>query len=1797
MKTKRKHRLLSILLTLSLLAGVTPATEAQAAETDTAPPPAASEVPVEPPEETLAKTPAQRSVTQLTERIQTGQPGETITGDKVMIINNSDNYQYTAALPACKTPGAESTPASDFTREARQAEMADPGTGRTARITYTRGQKDSISGVDCTFLAEGEHCYIWMRDDILAYYGDDIAAKWAQDFINVYDKQSYYYIINACTDTSVEGWTDPIPYRDGSGKCHIVLGNDSGSAGYYAPFETEKTAFHITIPVSQYNSYTASNCRDLLVHEAQHLLLDHFNPTATGKVRNGNEGLAVSLAMYMRGNSDWLGGLDTNINIRNGQWSLLKATSDSTQDYNFHYLFFRYLITQFAGQDGKTFNTSGIDSAVFRFFRTLYGREDDGKDFDAFLAACGIRGIGSFDEAVPAFYLALAAQESEGKYGFYDDPVFYSGFSSFPVYYAKAGQKVNIAPRAAILIEPENGQFVVPSDGGAGLTYYAITDKAKQPEGPKKGTAENPYLISTENEFFAINQDSDACYKMTADIELKADSTVWFDGTLDGDGHTIRCLSGRSPIQMNNGTVRNVRFEVSGEASKATAFIKQNYGLVEDCTLTGTAVFSSDKFGTPAALVDDNGGSIQRCTVDAEVTYAAGSAGYTAADLPFALLCGKNESWASISDCLVAGRLTLTGGFSGTPLIGALAGLDEGEVSRCVCVAKVETGGASLSGDGACGIVSGRKSNNAFTDCYYLEDGNRTSVGAGDATGLTAVSAGSLTNKATFSALDFTTIWSMGEKHPVLNSEEERLAKVDSVEVQMISASMYLGESPDLSRKAKLIINGSASVAVTNDMVDLTPLYDMKAAGNVELHGVYGNKPFSFTLNVTVPEVTALTVSSAGTTKFVVGQTYSPDGVKLKVNFPYGYYYITYGFTADLAGRALTASDTQVTLSYGGRTAPISIRVSGRAVESLTVLRGCKIAYEVGEIPDLSDMMLELHFDNGDVEYTTYTEGKTTYDLRLFGTPPRRASLPPITWSEAETWVRTPVKKDHDGYTLYVFAGDPGSEYVTKAADSLGILQVGYRTVFQLTCEDGTPFSSDETFNEKRGLTKEEALNQRTPDIAPTPGEQNGVTGTYKLKEWKSEADDENRIVYYTGVMTFVPDQLTGDGYTIDYIAETITVEAGFEAATAQTGGTAVTSGSVTEYLGRTIYIRAVGGDSWTAIDIAARPAAPDGLTKAEETVKNKKDAVLSGVDTTMEYSMDSGATWTDVDRETIENPENKPISVRVKATGRAPHGEAAEFMFPASETLITVTFDLNGGDGTAPDPQQVAYGETLTEPDPAPEKEGCIFKGWYTDAGSTKWNFADSVEETMTLTAQWKEPGTVTITYTASDGGSVTPTSEEVNSVTGTAQGSTAQADEGYHFVNWTDESGSEMSSDAAFIPERPAEGYDTVTYKANFAGNSYTVRFDASGGRGTMNDQTFTYGKEQALRTSAFEKSGYLFGGWATSEERAAGGTVDYADREAVKNLTAEENGTVTLYAVWNVEQHTHSLTYVPGKEATCTEPGNTEYYQCDCGRWYEDGTGIVEITDKSSVVIPATGHRLSEWDYETARHWKECEVCGEILERAAHVYGSGNTCHVCGYKKKSPSVTRSRGDAEVAIGSVTSTVPSASASGNGYSGGEWSMVDGKWVYVLPNGTWGSGGWMYLYNPSSPDKTKGGWFCFDDKGALRSGWVQAPDGGWYFCNSGNDGNFGKMENGWHSDTADGNTYYMDPVTGRMQTGWKQIDGKWYYFATENDVPRGNRTENGVQNQPGARSHGAMYRNEKTPDGYTVDENGVWIP
>lgn len=64
-------------------------------------------------------------------------------------------------------------------------------------------------------------------------------------------------------------------------------------------------------------------------------------------------------------------------------------------------------------------------------------------------------------------------------------------------------------------------------------------------------------------------------------------------------------------------------------------------------------------------------------------------------------------------------------------------------------------------------------------------------------------------------------------------------------------------------------------------------------------------------------------------------------------------------------------------------------------------------------------------------------------------------------------------------------------------------------------------------------------------------------------------------------------------------------------------------------------------------------------------------------------------------------------------------------------------------------------------------------------------------------------------------------------------------------------------------------------------------------------------------------------------------------------------------------------HSLTHVEEKAVTCFVDGNIDYYVCGvCEKWFEDGAGETEITDRSSVVIVHKGH-----SYES----EVCTVCG--------------------------------------------------------------------------------------------------------------------------------------------------------------------------------------------------------------------------
>lgn len=163
-----------------------------------------------------------------------------------------------------------------------------------------------------------------------------------------------------------------------------------------------------------------------------------------------------------------------------------------------------------------------------------------------------------------------------------------------------------------------------------------------------------------------------------------------------------------------------------------------------------------------------------------------------------------------------------------------------------------------------------------------------------------------------------------------------------------------------------------------------------------------------------------------------------------------------------------------------------------------------------------------------------------------------------------------------------------------------------------------------------------------------------------------------------------------------------------------------------------------------------------------------------------------------------------------------------------------------------------------------------------------------------------------------------------------------------------------------------------------------------------------------------------------------------------------------------------------------------------------------------------------------------------------------------------------------------------------------GNWLLVDAEkneWAFVLNGGIHVTSAWAKLTYSTAED-TRNGWYHFNARGVMDSGWFRDEKGNWYYCNTIHDGFFGLMKTGWHHDDQDGRWYYLDSRTGIMYTGWHEIDGKWYYFNTLNGTPAetyyfNDTIKRWIYMNTGTRPLGSMYFNETTPDGYRVNPDG----
>ncbi len=167
------------------------------------------------------------------------------------------------------------------------------------------------------------------------------------------------------------------------------------------------------------------------------------------------------------------------------------------------------------------------------------------------------------------------------------------------------------------------------------------------------------------------------------------------------------------------------------------------------------------------------------------------------------------------------------------------------------------------------------------------------------------------------------------------------------------------------------------------------------------------------------------------------------------------------------------------------------------------------------------------------------------------------------------------------------------------------------------------------------------------------------------------------------------------------------------------------------------------------------------------------------------------------------------------------------------------------------------------------------------------------------------------------------------------------------------------------------------------------------------------------------------------------------------------------------------------------------------------------------------------------------------------------------------------------------------STNANGPSESKGTWKKnADGSWSFLLSSGELAPG-WHYIRSSTGMH-----WYRFNEKGIMLTGWQLDPDGRWYYLSEKEGAELGEMVTGWRQDAQDGYWYYLDPLTGAMRIGWVKIGTRWYYFNPEVPVSTWEQDSEGrwvYRGLEAYRPYGSMYRNEMTPDGYRVDENGVW--
>lgn len=183
-----------------------------------------------------------------------------------------------------------------------------------------------------------------------------------------------------------------------------------------------------------------------------------------------------------------------------------------------------------------------------------------------------------------------------------------------------------------------------------------------------------------------------------------------------------------------------------------------------------------------------------------------------------------------------------------------------------------------------------------------------------------------------------------------------------------------------------------------------------------------------------------------------------------------------------------------------------------------------------------------------------------------------------------------------------------------------------------------------------------------------------------------------------------------------------------------------------------------------------------------------------------------------------------------------------------------------------------------------------------------------------------------------------------------------------------------------------------------------TYTVTFNPNGGTGTMQQQVFTEGEQQALTKNTFMREGYVFSGWN-------GNGVNYIDEQ---NIAV--NCDMTMYALWTTADTNPTPSPQLGNIVTVTFDANggigemapqtftigtAQALNANSFTWYnhefigwnsvQDGTGTAyaerqEITIEGNITLYAqwmvatglrVGHYYVDLGLPSGTKWATCNI----------------------------------------------------------------------------------------------------------------------------------------------------------------------------------------------------------------------------